>query len=123
MAEKFITEILDDVTGNAAERTEFTFNGQKMTVDVDPLRKNNLSQIIEAHERKIAAENERFAEKMVPFIEHATVVGGTRPKGKRATSGDAPIIRAWALENGVPVGERGRIGTDVRKAYAERNQG
>lgn len=120
--EKFITEVIDDVTGNPAESVEFEFKGQKFTVDVDPLRKNNLTQITEAHARKVEAENARFAEKMGPFLEHATPVGATKPKAKRGKS-DAAVIRAWALENGIEVGERGRVSTEVRALYAARDRG
>lgn len=37
---------------------------------------------------------------------------------RKPVNSEAGIIRAWARENGVEIGERGRVSAEVRAAYA-----
>lgn len=46
------------------------------------------------------------------------VLGPVLAKGTRVAA-KAKVIRAWALDNGYPVGSRGRVGLDLVKAYAK----
>ncbi len=46
------------------------------------------------------------------------VVAGVRYNVKHVTpKGEATAVRAWAKEQGLPVGERGRIAPDLYDAY------
>jgi hypothetical protein len=46
--------------------------------------------------------------------------GGSRSPGA-ATGGNVTAIREWAKANGYKVGDKGRIASDVRAAYAAAN--
>lgn len=49
----------------------------------------------------------------------APVAVASKPKAARKpVNSEAGVIRAWARENGIEVGERGRISAEVREAYA-----
>ena len=58
-----------------------------------------------------------------PWVAAARKVGAAkrvidlRTRGSRRAE-DTAAIRAWAVENGIPVSARGRISSDLRARYA-----
>jgi len=43
----------------------------------------------------------------------------SKPRTPRApVNSEAGIIRAWARENGIEIGERGRVSAEIKAAYA-----
>jgi hypothetical protein len=110
MSVKTETVFTDDLTGaEGAKRVEFTHNGTEYTVDLSPLSASNFLRMQKA-----------YTEKMEKFLAVAVPVKRQRKSSKSTTAptGEAALIRAWAVENGVEVGKRGRIHPDVKAAYA-----
>lgn len=78
-------------------------------------------------DREIASEEARLARidqaRQTAFPVRRSIK--RRPTAKplpvEASTAPTAVIRAWALANGVPVGDRGRISTDLRIAYARAN--
>ncbi|WP_228545810.1 histone-like nucleoid-structuring protein Lsr2 [Microcella flavibacter] len=77
-----------------------------------------------------AANAEKLREALAPFVAKARSAGSRRAAStagaaprKRAASGssDTQAIREWAQANGHAVGDRGRISTEIREAYAAAN--
>lgn len=113
MAQQFQVQYIDDIDGSdlggEANTIAFAFDGREYTID-------------------LSDENaEAFREVMAPYIEAGHRVGATarrKPARKGAAKGsgvDTKAVRAWAIENGWNVSERGRIPADVMAAYAEAN--
>ena len=46
---------------------------------------------------------------------------GSRGRGTKASPADVAAVREWAKANGFKVGDKGRIASDVRAAYAAAN--
>jgi hypothetical protein len=104
MAQKVVTELIDDVDGSEADET-VTFAWKGYTYEID-LSAKNVGKIDKA---------------LAPFIDKARRVGRAGKASSKATisrvSSDAATVRAWALANGYEVPERGRIPNDIRQAY------
>jgi hypothetical protein len=104
MAQKVITELLDDIDGSEADETvEFSYRGYNYQID---LNAKNIGKLDKA---------------LTPFIDHARRAGRA---GARQAKGavvhvpsDAAAVRAWAQSNGYEVPDRGRIPGSVREAY------
>lgn len=102
MAQKTVTDLVDDISGGTENVTtvQFNYRGVAYSVDLDD------------------ANAEAFDEAMTPFIEAARRVGGIRQEVARSSQpSDTQAIRAWAAENGVEVQPRGRISAEVRRQY------
>jgi Lsr2 len=105
MAQKVVTTITDDLDGTEADETlEFVWEGIEYRIDL--CEKNA----------------DKFRKVIAPYLTAAQRVGG-RAK-RRATvisrpASNAADVRAWAIENGYQVPDRGRIPNDVRAAYEE----
>jgi hypothetical protein len=104
MAQKVVTELIDDVDGSEAQET-VTFAWKGYTYEID-LSAKNVGKIDKA---------------LAPFIDRARRVGrsarlGAKVAAPRAAS-DAAAVRAWAIANGYEVPERGRIPNEIRQAY------
>ncbi|QCQ93291.1 histone-like nucleoid-structuring protein Lsr2 [Rhodococcus sp. SGAir0479] len=108
MAQKVIVELIDDLDGEpidvGGETISFAVGGVEYTIDLND---------------KNATE---FHRKMDYYIRHATKVGGrqtARAATKAASDGaSTQEIREWASANGYSVSTRGRIASDIVKAYA-----
>ena len=126
MAQETRTVVIDDVDGSEADETfSFEFDGQSYEIDLTT---------------KHADQLERAFQLLDPFVDHIRRIassprrstkGATRRRKapakratKRATSSyDARLVRAWAWENGIELGNRGRIAADiVEKWRASSNQ-
>lgn len=106
MAQRIITQLIDDVDGQeAAETVSFSLDGIAYEIDLS-----------ETH-----AEALRNA--LAPFMENGRKVS---TKSARARSGGSPRatgkpaakeVRTWAIENGYEVPERGRLPRQVMQAF------
>lgn len=108
MAMKTITILTDDLDGEelpaGTRSTRFALDGVEYEID-------------------LGADNARaLADALAPYIAAARRVGtATRSASpRRARGADAErlaAIRAWAQQQGHPVGDRGRIRAEVVEAY------
>lgn len=112
MARKIIHQLVDDIDGTVlgvgeGETVHFSLDGSAWEID-----------LTDAHAAELRAA-------LAPYIDAArrTQRAGARPAGRPA-SGKRPsrnpettLIRAWAVENGHTVSERGRVPADIVAAY------
>lgn len=100
MAKRVNTVITDDLDGSgAAEHVSFSFDGTAYEIDLGP------------------ANRERMQKLLQPFIDAGRRVGRRRPSRTTATRLEAAAIRAWAMDQGLKVADRGRISADVVSKY------
>lgn len=102
-------QLIDDIDGSPATTTiEFSVGGKNYIIDLS-----------EQHA-------DEFNKALAPYIEHARHArrAPANKRKSRSSSEAARIkrqknaeIRAWALENGVTVSERGQLGQDTIAAY------
>lgn len=104
----------DDINGGPAHHTrEFTYEGKTYRLDLGNLTVGNF-------DRAMA----RIAKIMAPYVEAGTEV--TAQKAVQKTAGvvsEAAKVRAWAREQGIEVGTRGRLRPEVFEAYRAANDG
>lgn len=84
---------------------QFQANGATYTFEGEPKQVANMRRSVEAATAKIEA-----------VIAVSTKRGRGRPGVEKAPS-RAAVIRAWAKEQGMTVGERGRLNPEVVAAY------
>jgi hypothetical protein len=103
MAQKIVTELIDDIDGSVADETvEFSYRGYSYEVD---LSSKNIQKLDKA---------------LTSFIEHARRTGRTGRQTKASVSripGNSADVRAWAEAEGYEVPARGRIPNALREAY------
>lgn len=104
MARRVQVILEDDLDGSVADRTvEFSFDGARYEIDLN------------------AANIDRLAAALAPYVEKARSVGGRRAVTKRGTragsSTDTKAVREWARQQGHKISERGRIPLDIIEAY------
>lgn len=110
MARKTLVELVDDLTGEAAdESVRFGLDGIEYTID---LTKGN------------AAELRTRLEVFVESAQRVKATKGTRTIGeKRKSQGlgreQNQAIREWARANGEKVNERGRIPSELLTRFQE----
>jgi len=100
MAKIVNTVITDDLDGSsAAQAVRFSFDGTAYEIDLGP------------------ANRERMKTSLQPFIDASRRVG--RKTASRTVSArlETAAIRAWAMDQGLKVAERGRISADVVSKY------
>lgn len=97
MARKMQVVLTDDIDGSEASGT-VTFSLDRVDYEID-LNDDNAQQL-----------RSQFAS----WIDRARRVSGHRSSG---FTNNAPEIRTWAKEKGYDVGERGRVSTEIRRAY------
>jgi hypothetical protein len=110
MAQKVISTLVDDLTGETIEEglgktDQFGFDGSSYEIDLTNENADNLRA--------------SFAE----FIAAARKVGNRTNRTRTSSSGrtdhdELAKIREWAAANGHEVAARGRISQAVRDAYA-----
>ena len=103
MAQKITVALEDDLDGGRAAQTlRFGFGGTEYEIDLS---------------KKNAAA---FRKQIAPYIEHGRKIGrpavrrGIRTAASRQRSSE---IRAWAVEQGITVSERGRIPASLVEQY------
>lgn len=105
MAQKVEVHLEDDLDGGPADHTlTFALDGKDYEIDLSD------------------ANAEKLREALRPFAEagrKATRSSGPRNTRSRAVGSgpDTAKIRAWAMENGYEISDRGRIHQTVREAY------
>jgi Lsr2 len=112
MAQKVITEFIDDIDGSPAERT-FTFAVDGTNYEID-LSTENIAE---------------FKSAIGGFIESARKVKGSSSSsnGRRARSTGAnggrqsreqtQAVREWARQHGHNISNRGRIPSSIQQAF------
>jgi hypothetical protein len=105
MARRIQVHLEDDIIGGPADETvAFALDGRTYEID---LSAENAQALRDAFAPWIAVARKVSASKQVIDL---------RTKKSRR-SGDTSAIRAWAIENGIPVSARGRISMDLRARY------
>lgn len=107
MAQKVkITHVSDlsgeEITDSDAPSLSFGWNGVEYSIDLT------------------AEEAQKFEKALKPYLHAATRVGRAKRGNPRKTGASGPSaaeIRAWAKDNGFDVPDRGRVPSEVRKAY------
>lgn len=103
MAQRVKVELIDDLDQSvAAETLSFALDGVSYEMD---LSTENASKLREA---------------LAPWVANARRVGGRRST-KQAKNTNTQQIRAWALDNGHEVSDRGRIPAEIIEAYHKAN--
>ena len=109
MAQKVITEFIDDIDGSPAERT-FTFAVDGTNYEID-----------------LSAENiAEFKSAIGGFIESARKIKGssdarrtrsTGASGGRQSREQTQAVREWARQQGHNISNRGRIPSSIQQAF------
>jgi hypothetical protein len=92
----------DDLDGGPADQTvRFSFGGSQYEIDLS------------------AANAAAFRSQLAPFLTHARIARLQRGGAMRtlASRQRSALIRAWAKEQGIAVGDRGRIPATVVGRY------
>jgi hypothetical protein len=105
VAQKIITELIDDIDGEseAAETVAFALDGKSYEIDLN-----------EKNAAKLRAA-------LAPFIKEARgVKAGGRPRTgvKRAAGPSTAEVRVWAQQQGIDVPSRGRLPKALLDQYA-----
>jgi len=112
MAQKYIVQLVDDLTQQPIEDGEgesvrFALDGVSYTIDLTS---------------EHAAE---FRGSLTPYVTAArkadVAVKAKASTSSRAPKGDLKAIREWANKNGFTVSSRGRIPSEVQAAYNAAN--
>lgn len=113
MAQRTIVQLEDDLHGGAADETvTFALDGHAYEIDLSSDNADHLR-------RQLA--------KYIPAARRVSGRHSGRRRGRsngQATASDAlqtQAIRSWAIENGYPVGRRGRIPAEVQQAFFSAN--
>lgn len=100
MASKTTVSLVDDITGEPAQRTvRFGYEGKNYEID---LTETN-AKVLE--------------ESLQEFIPHARTVTEKRQPAQRTDRATNDAIRAWAVATGHEIAQRGRIPNDLIDAY------
>lgn len=105
MARRVITKLVDDMDGSELAEgrgatVRFSFEGASYEIDLSDKNAKKFKQTLD------------------PYIDVARRV--KRENRSRAAGGrdyDPKVVRAWAVEQGIPVPERGRIPESVLDQY------
>lgn len=104
MAKRVITTLEDDLDGSEANETiTFSLDGNEYEIDLNDAHANELREAM----NKYASAGRRTAGRARPARKPAAGTGGN----------DTKAVRAWAIENGIPISSRGRVQADVLARY------
>lgn len=111
MAQRIVTSLVDDITGeDITDGETIQFAWKNTTYEID-LSTDNVVE---------------FQRALEPYISSARRVGGRLTLAERQyPSRTAPVVdkeqraavREWALERGLAVSQRGRISAEIYEAY------
>jgi len=103
LATRTTVALEDDLEGGPAEEmVRFSLSGAEYEIDLS------------------AANATKFRHQLAPFAAHARKVGAgqrLRPPRTAASRERGGDIRVWAKENGIKLGDRGRIPASVIEQY------
>jgi hypothetical protein len=103
MVKRVITTLEDDLDGSEAnESISFAIDGAEYEIDLN------------------SAHATELREAMIKYTAVARRTAGRARPARRPGAGisETKAVRAWAIENGIPVNARGRIQADVMERYA-----
>jgi len=107
MAQRVVTELVDDLNGGEADQT-VVFAWKGYTYEID-LSEKNVAKLDKA---------------LAPFVANARRLGRAPKPTTRTTTtvpSDAAAVRAWAIANGYDVPAKGRIPGEIRDAFTAAN--
>jgi nucleoid-associated protein Lsr2 len=102
MAQRVEIQLVDDIDGSEADGTIlFGIDGRRYEIDLS------------------AANRQKLAEAVRPYIEKARKVAGSRPRSPSppAARHDQGAVREWARAQGMEISSRGRLPASVAEAY------
>lgn len=102
MAQRIITELIDDIDGSeATETVRFGLENHTFEIDLSGVNAQNLRDSLQ------------------PYLTNARRVSGKGPRTSTSANKavDSKAVRSWAQANGVAVNPRGRIKEDVVRQY------
>ena len=112
MAKATVEVLVDDLDGSeAAETVRIGWNGEWRELE---LSKKNLSALSRALDRYWDVSRPVSQDGRGTSRRRSTRARSSRP-AKRTR--DPKVIRAWAIDKGIPVPARGRIPGDVERQY------
>ncbi|MDR2895548.1 MAG: Lsr2 family protein [Propionibacteriaceae bacterium] len=111
MSTSTITVYHDDLTGEeipagSVRVTQFSLGNQQYELDLSEYSYG------------------QFQEAIAPYIRNAHPVARAAARGRKAGASNGPAtkkVRAWALSQGIPVSDRGRIPQHIIDAYLAAN--
>ncbi|QYN18715.1 Lsr2 family protein [Amycolatopsis sp. DSM 110486] len=113
MAQKVLIEMLDDIDGSVASQTvPFDLDGVAYEID---LSDRNAAALRDELAGYIAAGRRAGGRKTRIVAEQSTGVTAADRERSRA-------IRAWAVENGYAVSDRGRLSSEIVAAFEAAQQ-
>ena len=121
MAQQVRVEMVDDLDGGVASQTvPFSLDGVSYEID---LSNANADELRDALARYLSASRRVGGRKI--RLAAGQSAGTSAPAGTSASTATAAdrersrAIRAWAVENGFTVSDRGRIAAEIVQAYHE----
>ena len=100
MAKTVSVIVTDDIDGSpGAEAMTFSFSGHTYEIDLGP------------------DNQRRMREALQPFIDAGRITGLRTPRRAAPRRTDLAAVRAWALDQGLQISERGRISAEVISKY------
>jgi hypothetical protein len=110
MAKRVITTLEDDLDGSEANETIiFSIDGAEYEIDLNDAHANELREAMNKYTS--------VARKSVGRVKQTRRTSTSNGNGNGST--DTKAVRAWAIENGIPISTRGRIQADVMERYAQ----
>lgn len=117
MAQQFLVEMVDDIDGTTAAQTvPFSLDGISYEIDLSEV---NAGALRDELARYVAASRRVGGRKVRLAVGQSST--GT-PTGGPADRERSRQTRAWAIDNGYEISERGRIPADVISAYEQAEQ-
>jgi len=120
MAQETRTVVIDDVDGSEADETfTFEFDGQAYEIDLTTTHADQLERAFElldpfvAHLRRVPSSSRQTKRVGRPRNKPGKAAPSKARKAGKAGGYDAKVVRAWAWENGIELGNRGRIAADI----------
>lgn len=117
MAKKVITQLIDDLTGEAVEDGEsiqFTWEEQRYEIDLGEKNAEAFKKIMKTY---VDAAAEIQPEPLVPAPRRTRASSGAKGAGR--SKEELQAIRDWARAQGQEINDRGRIAQSVQDAYDE----
>jgi hypothetical protein len=112
MAKRVITTLEDDLDGSEANETIiFSIDGNEYEIDLNDAHANELREAMNKYTS--------VARKSVGRAKQTRRASNVNGNGNGNGSTDTKAVRAWAIENGIPISTRGRIQADVMERYAQ----
>jgi hypothetical protein len=112
MAKRVITTLEDDLDGSEANETIiFSIDGAEYEIDLNDAHANELREAMNKYTS--------VARKSAGRAKQTRRASNGNGNGNGNGSTDTKAVRAWAIENGIPISTRGRIQADVMERYAQ----